>query len=265
MSRPPSNAPAPPIHHAAASGYSAGADTYVKGRPDYPPELLAWLRSAAGVEAGSTVVDLGAGTGKFTKLLVASGAKVIAIEPVAEMLVRLKADLPGAEGLQGTATAMPLPDASADVVVCAQAFHWFATREALDDIVRVLRPGGRLALVWNLRDASVPWVARMDAIASAREGDVPRFYKGTWRQAFPHARLGDLAASEFTHAHTGSPDDVIVKRVLSTSFISALAAEPRQQVEAELRTLIDSEPALRGQAVVSVPYRTFAYCARKLK
>lgn len=252
-----------PLHRAAATGYAVGADTYVKGRPEYPPELLSWLREVAGVGASTTVVDLGAGTGKFTRLLVATGATVLAVEPVAQMLERLEADLPGVTGMQGTATSIPLPDASADVVVCAQAFHWFASREALDEIVRVLKPGGRLALVWNLRDASVPWVARMNDVADAHEGDVPRFYKGTWRDAFPHPALGELHESRFTNVHTGSPDDVVVKRVLSTSFISALPAEARREVEAQLRGIVDGEPALRGHDVVSVPYLTFAFCARK--
>lgn len=251
------------VHRAALDGYGAGADTYARGRPDYPPELTAWLREVAGVVPGCRVVDLGAGTGKFTRRLLALQADTVAIEPVDAMRAKLQAEVPGAPALAGSASAMPLPDASVDVVVCAQAFHWFATRQALDEIVRVLKPGGRLALVWNLRDASVPWVARMDAIADAHEGEVPRFYQGRWRQAFPHPELGPLAESRFVQQHTGSPDDVIVRRVLSTSFIAALDDAGRAEVEAALRTMIDDEPSLRGRPVVSVPYLSFAYCARK--
>ena len=251
------------VHQAAATGYATGAETYAQGRPDYPAALSEWLTDMVGIDQGTTVVDLGAGTGKFTRLLVATGASVIAVEPVAEMLARLRADLPQAEGLQGSATALPLPDASADAVVCAQAFHWFATAEALTEIARVLKPGGRLALIWNLRDAQVPWVARMDAIVDRHEGDVPRFYKGNWRAAFPHPPLTELQAWEFVNLHTGPADDVIVKRALSTSFISALPTGERQRVEAQLRDLIAAEPALHGQATVSVPYRTFAFCCTK--
>jgi SAM-dependent methyltransferase len=257
----PSNAAS--VHPTAACGYAAGADTYAKGRPGYPQALSAWLRDTAGIGPGTAVVDLGAGTGKFTRLLVATGARVTAIEPVPQMLARLEADIPQARATLGTATAMPLRDESVDAVVCAQSFHWFASADALTEIARVLKPAGRLALVWNMRDATVPWVARMDAIVDRHEGDVPRFCKGTWREAFPHPALSDMKEWHFTNAHAGSPDEVIVERVLSTSFISALPGERRKQVEDELRELIASEPELHEHPVVSVPYRTFAFCCCK--
>jgi SAM-dependent methyltransferase len=251
-----------PVHRAAASGYAAGAETYAKGRPEYPSALHEWLREVVGLAPGSAVVDLGAGTGKFTKLLIATGGSVVAVEPVPEMLDRLRAALPEARAMAGTATAIPLPDASVDAVVCAQAFHWFATREALDEISRVLKPEGRLALVWNLRDAQVEWVARMDTIVNRYEGDVPRYYKQEWRRAFPHPALGDLREWQFANPHEGSPEDVVIRRVLSTSFISALPAGEREQVEHRLRELIAAEPELRRD-LVSVPYRTFAFCCRR--
>lgn len=133
------------IHPAAADGYRTGADTYVRGRPDYPPQVADWLTGTLGLNADKTVIDLGAGTGKFTGRLVATGAQVIAVEPVPEMLEKLSAALPDVLAVSGTATDLPLPNASVDVVVCAQAFHWFASPEALSEIARVLKPGGKLA------------------------------------------------------------------------------------------------------------------------
>lgn len=260
---PAADTPSDPVHPTALAGFSAGAELYAQGRPDYPPALLDWLRDVACIDAGCTVVDLGAGTGKFTRLLVELQARVVAVEPVAAMRARLQAELPGVTAVDGLATAMPLPEASADAVVCAQAFHWFATREALDEIARVLRPGGRLVLVWNQRDARLPWVARMDEIVKALEGEAPRFYQGRWRDAFPHEALEPLQAWHFPHAHVGAPEQVIVQRVLSTSFISALPEAPRRQVEQALRELIAAEPDLQGQDRVSVPYLTLACCARK--
>ena len=250
-------------HHAAADGYSTGADTYVKGRPDYPPEVSIWLRDTLGLEPGKTVLDLGAGTGKFTPRLLETGATVIAVEPVAAMLAKLSAALPQVRALAGTATAIPLPDASVDAVVCAQAFHWFATSEALDEILRVLKPGGTLGLVWNLRDASVPWVSRLDAIVNRAEGDTPRYYTGAWRQVFPHAGYTALQETHFSQDHTGTAEDVLFNRVRSTSFIAALPEEQRQRIDAEIAQLIASDPALRGQASISVPYKTAAFVARK--
>lgn len=251
------------IHHAAADGYASGADTYVKGRPDYPPAVSAWLRDTLGLGPGKTVLDLGAGTGKFTPRLVDTGATVIAVEPVPAMLANLSAALPQVRALAGTATAIPLPDASVDAVVCAQAFHWFATPEALDEILRVLKPGGKLGLVWNLRDASVPWVARLDAIVNEAEGDTPRYYTGAWRRVFPHAGLTPLQEIQFSQEHTGTPEDVLCNRVRSTSFIAALPPQARQGIDDAIRALIASEPALRGRERIGVPYRTAAFVAQK--
>lgn len=252
------------VHHAATDGYTKGADTYVKGRPDYPPELAAWLTDHLRLGPNTTVVDLGAGTGKFTPQLVATGADVIAVEPVAQMRAKLAASLPQVDAVEGTAQHMPLADESVDAVVCAQSFHWFASHDALAEIHRVLKPGGRLGLVWNLRDARVPWVQRLDAIVNAREGDTPRFYTGAWRNAFPFEGFSPLAEQHLTHGHTGSVDDVIVNRVRSTSFISALPAEEWVNIEADLRALIASEPALASNDVVTVPYDTIAYSAIKI-
>jgi SAM-dependent methyltransferase len=252
------------VHTAAAIGFEAAADAYARGRPDYPAALDAWLRETLGLAAGKSVVDLGAGTGKFTPRLVATGASVIAVEPVAAMRARLTQDLPNVEALDGTATAIPLPDASADAIVCAQAFHWFATREALAEIRRVLKPGGMLGLVWNVRDLRVPWVARIDAIITPYEGDTPRFLSGAWRDAFPAPGFSPLKQASFPHGHAGPAEAVVVDRQLSVSFIASLAPVERETVAAKIRRLIASEPDLAGKTEVTFPYVTRAYAARKL-
>jgi SAM-dependent methyltransferase len=253
--------PTSEIHHAASDGYSntATADNYARGRPDYPAEVADWLREQLGLQPGKTVVDLGAGTGKFTPRLVATGAKVIAVEPVAQMLGKLSAALPQVEALAGTAHAIPLPDASVDAVVCAQSFHWFATAEALADIHRVLKPGGKLGLVWNMRDRRFDWVARLEEIVNRLEGDTPRYYTGAWRTAFPFQGFGPLHEQHFSNAHTGAPEDVIINRTRSSSFIAALPPEEREKIIDELRALIASESTLNGRDVVTVPYETDAF------
>lgn len=247
------------IHHAAAEGYVSAADSYVRGRPDYPPEIEHWLRNDIGAERGKTIVDLGAGTGKFTPRLLATGASVIAVEPVPQMLRKLAAALPQVNALEGTAESIPLPDASVDAVICAQAFHWFASKAALAEIHRVLKPGGKLGLVWNMRDGSVDWIARLDQIVNRVEGDTPRYYTGAWRQVFPFDGFGPLHEQHFSHGHTGTPEDVIVNRVRSTSFVAALPAAERAAIDAQLHALIAGEPALHGKQTVTVPYATAAF------
>ncbi|CDG82969.1 class I SAM-dependent methyltransferase [Janthinobacterium agaricidamnosum] len=251
------------IHRAAADGYTINADSYVKGRPDYPPELAGWLRGALGLHEGSTVLDLGAGTGKFTPRLVATGARVIAVEPVGQMRAKLSAALPQVEALAGSAEAIPLPDASLDAVICAQAFHWFATPAALAEIRRVLKPGGKLGLVWNMRDARVGWVASLDAIVNQVEGDTPRYYTGAWRKVFPAPGFGPLHASHFSHGHSGSPEDVVLNRVRSTSFVAALPPEQRSSIDRQVAALIASTAELAGKDVVTVPYETAAFVIAK--
>jgi SAM-dependent methyltransferase len=250
------------VHHSTA-GYKTAADTYVRGRPDYPPQVADWLSATLDLNADKTVIDLGAGTGKFTARLLSTGAQVIAVEPVPQMLEKLSAAYPGVLAVNGTATDLPLPDTSVDVVVCAQAFHWFASADALTEIARVLKPGGKLGLVWNLRDTRVGWVPKLDAIVNALEGDTPRFYTGAWRHAFPHPAFGPLREQHFSHSHTGAPEDVIFNRVRSTSFIAALPAQGRARVDEQIRALIANEPELRDKDVVTVPYETVAFVAVK--
>lgn len=252
-----------PVHHAAEQGFGREAGTYEQGRPDYPAALGRWLAETMNLGPGRTVADVGAGTGKFTRLLVKSGAQVIAIEPVAAMREQLQALLPKVRALDGSAQAIPLPDASLDAVTCAQAFHWFASKETLDEFRRVLKPGGRLGLVWNVRDESVDWVAQITRIITPYEGDAPRFHSGAWRRPFPHPGFGELAVQTFEHRHVGPPQRVIVERFLSVSFIAALAPADKAEVRVQLQALIATHPALRGRAEVSFPYHTQAFCCAR--
>lgn len=252
------------IHRSAAVGFAANPHGYARGRPDYPDEIASWLTGEVGLRAGMTAVDLGAGTGKFTRRLLATGATVIAVEPVAGMRRRLCEDLPGVDAREGTAEALPLEASSADAIVCAQAFHWFATPAAMAELRRVLRPGGNLALVWNIRDDGVAWVAELEALMRRHEGDTPRFPSGQWRAVFPADGFGPLVERRYRHVHRGPPARVVVDRVLSVSFIAALPGDGRERVKAELEALIARTPELAGGGEVSFPYVTFAFHCRRL-
>ena len=244
------------VHHSAARGFDLGADTYERGRPGYPEPAVAWLVQVLGIGPGSQVVDLAAGTGKLTRQLVPTGAELTAVEPVAGMRARLAGSLPGVRVEAGTAEAMRLPDGAADVVVVGQAFHWFDGTRALAEIHRVLRPGGGLGLVWNVRDESVPWVAQLTRIIEPHRGDAPRYQSRRWREAFAATSLFEpLREHGFSHAQRG--DRAMVRdRMGSVSFVASLDPAVRAEVLAEVDELLDRHPALRGRATVTLPYRT---------
>jgi SAM-dependent methyltransferase len=188
----------------------------------------------------------------------------VAVEPVAEMRAALVASLPSVRALEGTAEAIPLPPGAVDAVACGQAFHWFRGEEALAEIHRVLRPGGRLGLVWNVRDESVPWVAGLTALMEPYRGDAPRAGSGAWREAFERTRLfTPLEHAAFRHVHR-LPPEAVLARVESVSFVAALPAGERAAVRGRVRALLASSPETRGRGEVELPYRTDVWwCARR--
>ena len=238
------------VHHAAARGFDREADAYDRGRPGYPAEAVAFVIETLGIAPGATVVDLAAGTGKLTRELVPTGAELIAIEPVAGMREVLSRSLPDVRVADGTAESLPLDDASADGVIVAQAFHWFDGPRALAELARVLRPGGRLSVVFNVRDERDPVQAALERVWEPYRGDTPTHRTGAWQRAFePADRFTPLAHRAFRNDQRVSADQ-LVDRVVSVSFIATLDEAQRAEVEAEVRTLLADE------AHVVLPYRT---------
>ena len=249
------------LHPTATEGYGHGAETYARGRPDFPSQSLDWLKDDLHLGPGKRALEIGAGTGKFTKLLVKTGADIVAIEPVVAMLEQLNASQPHVRTLCATAQNLPLSDATMDAVICAQAFHWFATANALAEMRRVLKPGGMLGLIWNVRDQSVGWLAELTRIMEPYEDNAPRYDGGEWKRSFPARGFDELRERRFLHQHMGSPEQVIVDRVASVSFIAALDEGRREKVLAEVRALIAATPELANKAEIAVPYVTNAYWA----
>jgi SAM-dependent methyltransferase len=136
--------------------FDAVAAEYERHRPEYPEAALRWAAQRLGLERGARVLDVGAGTGKLTRGLLALGLDVVALEPGAPMLEQLRAAVPAAEALEGPAESIPLPDRSVDAVFAGQAYHWFDRERALPELHRVLNPGGGLALLWNWWDERDP-------------------------------------------------------------------------------------------------------------
>lgn len=252
------------VHEAAGVGYQRAAGTYERARPSYPLSVLAELTDALGLEAGRTVVDLGAGTGKFTRLLALTGARVVAVEPVAAMREGLAELLPGVEAVEGTAERTGLPDASADAVVAAHAWHWFRQDLAFAEVERVLRPGGALALVWNTYDESVPWVRDFQSVYFRRAPKgLPSHQDGAWRRALG-ARSG---WSRLTELSLPNPQTTtrqgVVDRMLSSSHIAALDEAERERVRGEVEEVLDRHEAVRGLDTLELPYTTEVYWTRR--
>jgi SAM-dependent methyltransferase len=229
------------IHETAALGFGRGAADYEHGRPGYAPEAIVWLVEQLALGPGARAVDLAAGTGKLTRALLPSGAHVIAVEPVAAMRAALVEGSPGAEVLEGTAEAMPLASESVDAVAVAQAFHWFHGERALSEIHRVLRPGGRLALVWNVRNLEQPLQRALEDLLEPHRGSTPSHRSTGWKDAFASTTLFEPHGSHRTGHLQRLDAEGLVARVASISFIAALPARDRDQVLGEVRGLAEAE------------------------
>lgn len=254
------------IHHAAEHGFTAAAGSYIHGRPDYPPGILEWLQVRIGLGAGKGVVELGAGTGKFTRFLAQTGAQVHVVEPVHAMRAHLLETVPSAIIVDGSAERIGLDDAAVDAVVCAQSFHWFATAAVLAEFARVLRNQGTLGLVWNIPDERVEWVAALNAIIRPYEDRSPYLYRrNVWRSVFPSEHFSPLQCVDYEHTYRGSVQNVIIERIRSLSFIRNLPAAEQSSLIDAARVLIESRPELRDRSEIEFPYRTFAYHCHAVK
>ncbi len=253
-----------PRTHPRVWGFHAAADRYERSRPDYPAAAVRRLGRALRVGPGTIVVELGSGTGKFTRAIAPWRAARIAIEPTPGMRRVFRDVVPDVPVLDGTAEAIPLPRGFADAVVCAQAFHWFRPRPALAEIARVLRPGGGLGLVWNTRQHTAPFSRRITELIDRYRDDTPSGRDRRWRAAFraPGSPFGPLHRAQVRHVHRTSPA-AVVDRVLSVSVISVLPRAEQRRVAAEVRRILRTEPGTRGRAVVKLPYTTEIFWARR--
>jgi SAM-dependent methyltransferase len=202
-----------------------------------------WLADRLALRPGTTVVDLGAGTGKLTRDLVPTGARVIAVEPLPEMRAQLEAVVPGAEVLAGSAEDLPLADGSVDAVVAASAFHWFDTERGLEEIHRVLVPGGALATVGNGRDLADPLQREVQAI-------VGRYLPGVeqilgWITIVDASPLFGPAEEFSTTFEQWFDSEGLAERIGTISYVARLPDEDRTEVLAQIRELGEAQPASR--------------------
>jgi SAM-dependent methyltransferase len=178
----------------------------------------------------------------LTRRLVPSGARVVAVEPLAEMRAQLGRIVPGAEVIAGTAEDLPLDDESTDAVTVGQAFHWFDAEAAAAEIARVLRPGGALALVWNIRDLDDPLQERINELLLPIRRETPSEHEQPWRATLAASR--SFAAAEersfpWVQAHTTQE---LLDRVASISFVARLDPGAREELLGQVRKEVADRP-----------------------
>ncbi|AMB58386.1 class I SAM-dependent methyltransferase [Microterricola viridarii] len=233
-----------------ADSFQSGADGYDRHRPSYPEASVDWLRGPA--SAPLEVLDLGAGTGKLSAQLLARGDSVVAVDPSADMLRVAAERMPQLRTLVGSAEHIPLPDSRVDLVTVAQAWHWMDEQAATREVLRVLRPGGRLGLIWNSRDESVPWVA---ALSEA-------MHQGMHPTAFTPA-LGDGMTLLGRHVarwnqHT-TRAGILSLATTRSYYLVASPAEQRAML-ARIEAVLDTHPETRAEAIL-LPYVTETWLA----
>ncbi|TDZ83172.1 putative methyltransferase YcgJ [Mycobacteroides salmoniphilum] len=224
--------------------FGSQAAAYERGRPSYPPEAIDWLLPAGAHD----VLDLGAGTGKLTTRLVERGLNVVAVDPLAEMLEVLSNSLPETPALLGSAEEIPLPDNSVDAVLVAQAWHWVDPERAIPEVARVLRPGGRLGLVWNTRDERLGWVADLGKIIGSEDDpfnhavSLPAPFTGQERHQV-----------EWTSYLT---PQALLDMVASRSYCITAPEAARKKTLQQVRELLATHPALAQSTGLALPYVT---------
>ena len=242
--------------HPSVLGFERAVADYERGRPGFPDRAVAFLVDRLSLGPGRTLLELGAGTGKLTRLLAPSGARILAVEPLVAMREALSHNLPEVEILDAVAEDLPLADGAVDAAVAAQAFHWFDGERALSELARVLRPRAPIALVWNVRDEAVPWIRELTELIEPHRGDAPSHRSLRWRAAFDASDAfppPELTSFPYVHETTR---EGIVARVSSISFIATLAPDERERVAAAVQRLVPADQ-------VAFAYRTDVWISRR--
>jgi SAM-dependent methyltransferase len=248
------------VHEVAQQGFGSEAEVYERSRPSYPRDAVAWLGDALGLAPAVRVIDLAAGTGKLTRLLLGTGAHVVAVEPVEGMWRVLTQVVPGVPVVAAPAEALPFPTGALDAITVAQAMHWFDADAAFGEFARVLRPGGRVGVIWNARDRSVDWVDQAWGIMDRVEKRAPWRDHEAWNESVLGDRpgFGPMHEATFRHEQTFTPEGV-VERFRGVSHVATLPPAKRTAVLDEVRELLATHPDTGGRDELFVPYRVDAY------
>lgn len=243
------------LNPVAAGGFSTAAGHYARSRPAYARGAIGLLKEQL---PSGVVLDLAAGTGILTGQLLRAGRAMLAAEPLPEMLAQLRRALPTVPAVSATAEALPFVDGGFAAVTVAQAFHWFDAASALAEIRRVLRAGGVLAMVFNVRDETVPWVRELTDLVEAHSGGRPYGdpRDGSWEDVVARAGgFGPPSATRVDNPVRSSPQ-ALLDRVRSTSFVAVMAEDARERLLTDVRELVARTPGLTGEAAFVYPHVT---------
>jgi SAM-dependent methyltransferase len=211
------------------------------------------------------VLELGAGTGKLSRLLAPRSGRYLALEPVPAMREQFRRALPDVPLVAGISEMLPLRPSSMDVVVAAQAFHWFDIPRAMAEMHRVLRPQATVGLLWNVRDESVNWVHRETEILDQYDDRGPRYHRGVWREAW-HRTPGFTPLEKQSFPFVQRMDrEAALDRFTSVSFIASLDEIRYAEAEAALKGLLDTDPVTAGRPEIELPYQCEIYTARRVE
>jgi SAM-dependent methyltransferase len=236
---------------------SPAAELYERVRPSYPQSAIAFILEELGIDESSELLDLAAGTGKLTRALLHTGARVTAIEPLDGMRSVLARELPEVTAMAGSAEQIPLEDASVDAVFVGQAFHWFDADAAPPEIARVLRPGGGLVPIWNTREERASWVAEVRKLVERYKREAPFHESQEWRKGIERSGLfGPIEERMFEQVQELSRPEAI-EVFASRSYVAALPQAEREQVLEQIAAVVPDEER------ISIPYTTEVYWTRR--
>jgi SAM-dependent methyltransferase len=247
------------VHSAATTGYGRAAETYARARPSYPNAAVDWLLAELGWP--SRVVEIGAGTGKFTAQLVERDVDVIAIEPVAAMRRRLSALGSRVTAINATAEHLPFDTGSVGSLVASQSLHWADVAAALAEFSRTLARSGAIGLIWNFRDTDVEWQRDLDGLLSGLRGDAPHSRDGRWERAVD-ASAFRIAASKSWRWSVTTDSAGVVDRVRSVSYVAAMPESDQRRVDERVRGLLTEHGLISTAGSIDFAYLTEAYILR---
>lgn len=252
------------VNVTSQSSFNANHSLYDRVRPEFDKAFVSKFIDSVGISKESKVLELAAGTGKFTKQLLSNGVsrdQLIIVEPSEGMLQSFESNIPGLETHLGSSYEIPLKDSSVDCVIVAQGFHWFSDSQSLEEISRVLKPNGKLGLIWNfdtiknnknnpqldIKDADLQDMTTWQTIAFEAykyDSNVPQYRHGNWSKVFESTDLFDKTKidSQFRYSIYPFPKDQVYNYWLSRSYITSLPNDEKDKLHATVKSLLDEAP-----------------------